>query len=156
MYVCREGHQVGVAEASAHLGRRRGGGHRAVDITARLLAEHVGDQQVPALDAIVPVLLDEASRPCQPTTAATHLSGQEQPHPDPEGAGSGAEARAGLDVAVMCAFERREMVLFAPDHELCGREQLEVLRARGRCASAAVSASAAPAHACAACASRPL
>ncbi len=122
-----EGDQVGVVEPLADLrGVGRGGADGVPVPPGQVLAAGV-QEQVPALDAVAPVFVQEALRARDPARRRTPLADRQQARGDPERRARGGGRVARLEVRMVGALERPEKVVVAPEEDCRHRQPVEVL-----------------------------
>ena len=122
-----EGEQVRVAEAlSDRGGLARGGGSR-LPVAARLLLEHGRQQEVAALDPVLPLAVEQPLGAAQPATRPADLSMAGERDTDPEGAAEGGQLIARGEVGAMRALEQVAVLGLSADHVGAAGKQLEVV-----------------------------
>jgi hypothetical protein len=100
-----EGEQVRVAEAlSDRGGLTRGDGSR-LPVAAGLLLEHGRQQEVAALDPVLPLAVEQPLGAAQPATRPADLSMAGERDADPESAAEGGQLIARVEVGAVRALE---------------------------------------------------
>ena len=122
-----EREQVRVAEALPDRARRAGRGGRRLEVARGLVAEHRRKHQVPLLDALGLLTLDQPLRPAHPARRPPGLAAQHEVEPEPERAARRGQPVAALEMRVVGALERAAVLLVAAEHVRGGRQPLEIL-----------------------------
>jgi hypothetical protein len=128
----RERDEVRVPEALPDPRRLRRGRDRAVEVALRLALEHRRDQEIPLLDAVAPLALDQPPGPAEPAAGARHLSLLHEVDADPEGATRGPQRLAAVQVGLMCVFESFVELVLPAEHVGGSCQPLEVVVRQGR------------------------
>ncbi len=132
MLVERQAEQIRIAEALPDTSRSHrslvGGG----GIARCLLPHHHGHEQVPLLDTIALFLLDQSLRPGEPPRATRHLSPDQQVSAGPQCAAGRWERLVGLQMSMMRALQKLQVLIVAAEHRRRCREQLEILSSQRR------------------------
>ena len=127
-----EGEQIRVAEALADRGGLAGGGGSRLPIAARLLLEHGRQQEVAALDPVLPLALEQPLGAAQPATRPADLSMAGERDTDPERAAEGGQLIPRGEVGAMRAPEQVAVLGLSADHVGAAGQRLEVVGSERR------------------------
>lgn len=91
------------------------------------------DQEVAALGAVPVLALEQTFSATEPAGRRPHIPAEHQVVTDPVRAAHGPRDIPGVEVGMMRTLESAHVLVVAPQHVGRRREQLELLRAHGRC-----------------------
>jgi hypothetical protein len=126
------GDQVCVSAAFADLGGARRGRVCSLAIPGGKLLFHDRQQQIAPLGGFVRLVLQQSLGTGEPPGRAARLSAKEKAHANPKRAAHSAHAFASVQMRVMCALERAQILFVATDQIRRQRQQLEILTDEGR------------------------
>ena len=125
----RDREQVGIAEAGGDLGRSSGSGTCGLPISRSPVLEISRDQCIALLDAVALLTFEQPLGAREPARGARDLPAQHEVRAEPEGAADRRQILVAVEVALMRALQRAQLLFVAAEHVGDGCQQLQVLRA---------------------------
>ena len=124
----RHGLQVLVPVPLGYLGGPRGGRMDSLEVAEVLLVHHHPNEQIAVLDAVGILAGQQALRAAEPPRGAARVPAERETQPRPEGAAHGAQRPAGVEMDVVGALERANVVVVAAQHVGGDGQLLEIVR----------------------------
>ena len=127
LHMHRKGKEIRVAETLAEFRCCACSRGRALEVAGDLVLEGDGHQHVALLRAFTVLAFDQPLCASEPTGGRAHLPTKRKLHSDPERTSRGAQRDPVVRVALKCAAQDPDAVVFATEHVGRRREQLQIL-----------------------------
>ena len=129
LHVQREHREIRVVEALGGLDSGAGRVEGRVELAHRHVLERERHHQIPTLDAVVFLALEQALQSSEPASGPADLATDREVHPEPEAGTHRAQLLSGVEQREVEALEHRQVLVVPADHRRGRREQLQVLGA---------------------------